>query len=38
VFLESRVGWHRAAVMHKLKLNTTAELVLYAVRNHMVQP
>jgi DNA-binding NarL/FixJ family response regulator len=29
---------HRAATMHKLKLRTTAELVLYAVRNHIVQP
>ena len=32
------VETHRAAVMHKLKLRTTAELVLYAVRNHIVQP
>jgi DNA-binding NarL/FixJ family response regulator len=32
------VETHRATVMHKLKLRTTAELVLYAVRNHIVQP
>jgi DNA-binding NarL/FixJ family response regulator len=32
------VETHRAAVMHKLKLRTTAELVLYAVRNHIVLP
>jgi len=32
------VETHRAATMHKLKLRTTAELVLYAVRNHIVQP
>jgi DNA-binding NarL/FixJ family response regulator len=32
------VETHRAAVMHKLKLKTTAELVLYAIRNHLVQP
>jgi DNA-binding NarL/FixJ family response regulator len=32
------VETHRAAVMHKLKIRTTAELVLYAVRNHIVQP
>jgi DNA-binding NarL/FixJ family response regulator len=32
------VETHRAAAMHKLKLNTTAELVLYAVRNNIVMP
>jgi DNA-binding NarL/FixJ family response regulator len=32
------VETHRAAVMHKLKLRTTADLVLYAVRNHIVEP
>jgi DNA-binding NarL/FixJ family response regulator len=32
------VETHRAAVMEKLKLQTTAELVLYAVRNNIVQP
>jgi len=32
------VETHRAAAMHKLKLLTTAELVLYAVRNNIVQP
>jgi DNA-binding NarL/FixJ family response regulator len=32
------VETHRAAVMHKLKINTTAELVRYAVRNNIVQP
>jgi DNA-binding NarL/FixJ family response regulator len=32
------VETHRAAAMHKLKLKTTAELVLYAVRNHIVEP
>jgi DNA-binding NarL/FixJ family response regulator len=32
------VETHRAAVMQKLKLHTTAEIVLYAVRNNMVQP
>lgn len=32
------VETHRAAAMHKLKLRTTAELVLYAVRNHIVEP
>jgi DNA-binding CsgD family transcriptional regulator len=32
------VETHRAAVMAKLKLRTTAELVLYALRNHIVQP
>jgi DNA-binding NarL/FixJ family response regulator len=32
------VETHRAAVMEKLKLRTTAELVLYAVRNNIVQP
>jgi DNA-binding NarL/FixJ family response regulator len=32
------VETHRAAAMHKLKLRTTAELVLYAVRNHIVAP
>jgi DNA-binding NarL/FixJ family response regulator len=32
------VETHRATVMHKLKLHTTAELVRYAVRNDMVQP
>lgn len=32
------VETHRAAAMHKLKLRTTAELVLYAVRNNIVQP
>jgi DNA-binding NarL/FixJ family response regulator len=32
------VETHRAAAMHKLKLRTTAELVLYAVRNNIVEP
>lgn len=32
------VETHRAAAMHKLKLKTTAELVLYAVRNNIVEP
>ena len=32
------VETHRASAMHKLKLRTTAELVLYAVRNNIVQP
>jgi DNA-binding NarL/FixJ family response regulator len=32
------VETHRSAVMHKLKLRTTAQLVLYAVRNDIVQP
>ena len=31
------VETHRSAVMHKLKLRTTAELVRYAVRNNIVQ-
>jgi DNA-binding NarL/FixJ family response regulator len=31
------VETHRAAVMHKLKLHSTADLVRYAVRNNMVQ-
>jgi DNA-binding NarL/FixJ family response regulator len=31
------VETHRSSVMHKLKLKTTAELVLYALRNNMVQ-
>lgn len=31
------VETHRAAVMHKLKLRTTAELVRYAVRNNIVE-
>jgi DNA-binding NarL/FixJ family response regulator len=32
------VETHRAAVMNKLKIKTTAELVRYAVRNSIVQP
>jgi DNA-binding NarL/FixJ family response regulator len=28
---------HRCSAMHKLRLKTTAELVLYAVRNNLVQ-
>jgi DNA-binding NarL/FixJ family response regulator len=32
------VETHRAAAMNKLKLNTTAELVLYAVRNDILLP
>jgi DNA-binding NarL/FixJ family response regulator len=32
------VETHRAAVMHKLNIRTTAELVRYAVRNSIVQP
>jgi DNA-binding NarL/FixJ family response regulator len=32
------VETHRAAVMEKLRLRTTAELVRYAVRNYMVKP
>jgi DNA-binding NarL/FixJ family response regulator len=31
------VETHRATAMHKLKLRTTAELVRYAVRNHIVE-
>ena len=31
------VDTHRAAAMRKLKLNTTAELVRYAIRNHIVR-
>ncbi|EJL25613.1 response regulator transcription factor [Novosphingobium sp. AP12] len=31
------VETHRAAAMHKLKLRSTAELVLYAVRNNIVE-
>ena len=31
------VETHRASVMRKLKLKTTAELVRYAVRNNIVQ-
>jgi DNA-binding NarL/FixJ family response regulator len=32
------VETHRSAAMHKLKLRTTAALVRYAVRNHIVEP
>jgi DNA-binding NarL/FixJ family response regulator len=32
------VETHRASVMNKLKLHSTAELVRYAVRNDMVRP
>lgn len=32
------VETHRAAAMHKLKLRSTADLVLYAVRNNIVEP
>ncbi|MBO9623574.1 MAG: response regulator transcription factor [Sphingomonas sp.] len=32
------VETHRATAMNKLKLRTTAELVRYAVRNHIVEP
>ena len=32
------VETHRASVMHKLKLHTSAELVRYAVRNNIIQP
>jgi DNA-binding NarL/FixJ family response regulator len=32
------VETHRAKAMQKLKLRTVAELVLYAVRNHIVEP
>jgi DNA-binding NarL/FixJ family response regulator len=31
------VETHRATAMHKLKLRTTADLVRYAVRNHIVE-
>jgi DNA-binding NarL/FixJ family response regulator len=31
------VETHRASVMHKLKLRTTADLVRYAIRNNIVQ-
>lgn len=31
------VETHRASAMHKLKLRSTAELVRYAVRNHIVE-
>lgn len=32
------VETHRASAMHKLKLHTTADLVRFAVRNHIVEP
>jgi DNA-binding NarL/FixJ family response regulator len=32
------VETHRAAIMRKLGLGTLAELVRYAVRNHLVEP
>lgn len=32
------VETHRASVMHKLKLRTTADLVRYAIRNNIIQP
>lgn len=32
------VETHRASLMHKLKLRTTADLVRYAIRNNIVQP
>ena len=32
------VETHRASAMRKLKLKTTADLVRYAVRNHLIQP
>ena len=32
------VETHRASAMRKLKLNTTADLVRYAVRNQLIQP
>ena len=32
------VDSHRSAIMEKLKFHSTAQLVLYAVRNNIVQP
>ena len=32
------VETHRASVMHKLNLKTTADLVRYAVRNNIIEP
>jgi len=32
------VETHRAAVMHKLGINSIVELVHYAIRNHLVKP
>lgn len=32
------VETHRASVMHKLRLKTTADLVRYAVRNNIIEP
>ena len=44
-FLKSPLGvgeatllTHRAAVMHKLGINSIVELVHYAIRNHLVKP
>jgi DNA-binding NarL/FixJ family response regulator len=34
---QKTVETHRSTAMHKLELQTTAELVLYAVRNDMVR-
>ncbi|MEC7934188.1 MAG: LuxR C-terminal-related transcriptional regulator, partial [Pseudomonadota bacterium] len=31
------VETHRAAAMHKLDLNSTADLVRYAVRNNIIE-
>ena len=32
------VETHRAAIMHKLELTSTAALVRYAVRNKLIEP
>jgi len=32
------VETHRAAIMRKLEINSIAELVRYAVRNHLIEP
>ena len=32
------VETHRAAAMHKLDLKSSADLVRYAVRNHIIEP
>jgi DNA-binding NarL/FixJ family response regulator len=29
---------HRATIMHKLEINSIAELVRYAIRNHLIEP
>jgi DNA-binding CsgD family transcriptional regulator len=32
------VETHRAAAMRKLGVSTTADLVRYAIRNHLIEP